>query len=333
MKRGQTEQQQPQGPNPGLFYRHFALRVEDVNEKSRSLELSFSSEYPVPRWFGKEILLHGPDNADLSRINSMGSVLFNHNPDRIVGAVEKAWLADRTGKANITFDDDPDGEHALGKVKKKSLRGVSVGYQVEKYRKVEEDEEFEGIRGPAYVATRWSPVEITLTPVPADPTVGVGRELTRSLDGITIEQSKKHETQIKKEETAMDEKQIRELIATGIADGVKAAVPAIVQQVRAALVEDAKPKQVIPADRALELMARAKGISAEEQATVADMIFKGRSETDVVNHMLDTRMGKADATDTGGIDATKGKGNGTEKREMGEDDIAAAFTTSPVFVK
>ena len=36
------------------------------------------------------------------------------------------------------------------------------------------------------VATRWTPYEITLTPIPADPSVGIGRDLTRSLDGIAI---------------------------------------------------------------------------------------------------------------------------------------------------
>lgn len=36
-------------------YRNYT--VESVDEESRTVELAFSSEYPVERWFGYEVLI------------------------------------------------------------------------------------------------------------------------------------------------------------------------------------------------------------------------------------------------------------------------------------
>jgi len=44
----------------------------------RTLTFSFSSEQPVQRWFGDEILSHAPGAADLSRLNDGAALLFNH---------------------------------------------------------------------------------------------------------------------------------------------------------------------------------------------------------------------------------------------------------------
>lgn len=175
-----------------LFYRSFELDRKLVDEKNRTVPVSFSSEKPVKRWFGDEYLLHSKGAVDLSRLKQMGTVLLNHDPSRIVGPLTGAKIEDSRGVAVAGFDDDEIGNMAIGKVKSGSLRGVSVGYRVIKFRDVMRDEEYElpdgrKIKGPAMVATRWVPFEVTLTPIPADSSVGVGRALTRSLDGIQIE--------------------------------------------------------------------------------------------------------------------------------------------------
>jgi len=73
-----------------LFYRSTEFDRSRVDQKKRSVDLAFSSETPIPRWFGREILLHGSKNVDLSRLKSMGTVLMNHNPDIIVGMTRTA---------------------------------------------------------------------------------------------------------------------------------------------------------------------------------------------------------------------------------------------------
>lgn len=163
--------------------------IDNVDTDSRTVELSFSSETPYGRWFGDEILCHDEECINLERFNNgLGTALFNHDRDAVVGHIEKAWLEDNRGKALVRFDTDEQSETIFQKVQSGTLQGVSVGYAIYRYE-VLEDEETKStngrFNGPAYVVTDWEPLEISIVSVPADPTVGVGRsaeEIHTSID-------------------------------------------------------------------------------------------------------------------------------------------------------
>lgn len=163
--------------------------IDHVDTDSRTVELSFSSETPYGRWFGDEILCHDEECINLERFNNgLGTVLFNHDRDAVVGHVEKVWLEDNRGKALVRFDTDEQSETIFQKVQSGTLQGVSVGYAIYRYE-VLEDEDTKStngrFNGPAYVVTDWEPLEISIVSVPADPTVGVGRsaeEIHTSID-------------------------------------------------------------------------------------------------------------------------------------------------------
>lgn len=163
--------------------------IDHVDTDSRTVELSFSSETPYGRWFGDEILCHDEECINLERFNNgLGTVLFNHDRDAVVGHIEKVWLEDNRGKALVRFDSDEQSETIFQKVQSGTLQGVSVGYAINRYE-VLEDEDTKSTNGrfsgPAYVVTDWEPLEISIVSVPADPTVGVGRsaeEIHTSID-------------------------------------------------------------------------------------------------------------------------------------------------------
>lgn len=163
--------------------------IDHVDTYSRTVELSFSSETPYGRWFGDEILCHDEECINLERFsNGLGTVLFNHDRDAVVGHIEKVWLEDNRGKALVRFDTDEQSETIFQKVQSGTLQGVSVGYAIYRYE-VLEDEDTKStngrFNGPAYVVTDWEPLEISIVSVPADPTVGVGRsaeEIHTSID-------------------------------------------------------------------------------------------------------------------------------------------------------
>ena len=163
--------------------------IDQVDSDNRTVELSFSSETPYGRWFGDEILCHDEECINLERFsNGLGTVLFNHDRDAVVGHIEKVWLEDNRGKALVRFDTDEQSETIFQKVQSGTLQGVSVGYAIYRYE-VLEDEETKStngrFNGPAYVVTDWEPLEISIVSVPADPTVGVGRsaeEIHTSID-------------------------------------------------------------------------------------------------------------------------------------------------------
>lgn len=152
-------------------------RVEgDGNE--RKFTLSFSSEQPVERWFGMEILDHSPGAADLTRLNDLGCLLFNHNRDMVIGKINRAWIEDYRGYAEVEFDTDEASEVIYQKVRSGTLKGVSVGYRIDSLEEVMAGKASADGRftGPCEIARKWWPFEISIVSVPADGTVGVGRE-------------------------------------------------------------------------------------------------------------------------------------------------------------
>jgi HK97 family phage major capsid protein/HK97 family phage prohead protease len=152
----------------GTFQRSEMTAFDEVED--RTYEFPFSSEYPVARYFGNEILSHEGKAADLSRLNDGAPLLFNHNPDRVIGVVERAYIDGnkRRGYARVRFSRNPFAQEILSDVKDGVLRNVSFGYSIDKMEE----------RGSGdFVATAWSPYEISVVSVPADPGVGIGRSL------------------------------------------------------------------------------------------------------------------------------------------------------------
>mgnify|MGYP001221120639 CR=1 FL=1 len=174
-------------PKTGIReFRVFGANVRATNDDSRTVELSFSSELPYDRWFGPEILSHDEGAVDLARLLEVGTVLFSHGRDPNLGKmpiakIEKAWIDtnERKGKALITFDDDEHSDRVFQKVKKGMVKGVSVGYSVSSWEEVAAGKTSSNGRftGPAYIAIKWEPIEISIEPTPADPSVGVGRNM------------------------------------------------------------------------------------------------------------------------------------------------------------
>ena len=164
-------------PDKNLRRDIFNMQARADGEDSNVFELSFSSEEPYMRYFGNEILDHADGSCDLSRLNEIGVVLFNHDRNKVMGKIESAWIEDNRGKAKIKFDSDDEAKTIMEKVSSGTLRGVSVGYVVDAWEVVKEgkmstDGRFEG---PCYIARKWTPLEISIVSIPADSTVGVGR--------------------------------------------------------------------------------------------------------------------------------------------------------------
>jgi HK97 family phage prohead protease len=155
------------------------IRAVEGEGNERTFTLSFSSEEPYDRWFGTEILDHSEGCVDLDRLNSIGVVLFNHDRSAVVGKINRAWIEEGRGNAEITFDSDDMSETIYQKVKGGTLKGVSVGYMVENWEEVMPNKQSQDGRftGPCSIAKKWAPYEVSIVSVPADPTVGVGRSL------------------------------------------------------------------------------------------------------------------------------------------------------------
>jgi HK97 family phage major capsid protein len=141
--------------------------------EDRTYDFPFSSEQPVARYFGNEILSHEKGAADLSRLNDGAPLLFNHNPDRVIGVVERAYIDDekRRGYARVRFSRNEFAQEVLRDVRDGIIRNVSFGYAIDKMEERSSGE---------FVATSWTPTEVSAVAIPADQTVGFGRSLSES---------------------------------------------------------------------------------------------------------------------------------------------------------
>ena len=159
------------------FQRSEATSFRMVDE--RSMEFPFSSEYPVARYFGNEVLSHGYESADLSRLNDGAPLLYNHDPDRMIGVVERAWIDGdkKRGYAKVRFSRNKLAQEMLDDVRDGILRGVSFGYSIDKMEERESE----------FVAANWRAYEISLVSLAADPTVGIGRSLVDPNADINVE--------------------------------------------------------------------------------------------------------------------------------------------------
>lgn len=115
----------------------------------------------------------------MTRLSDIGVVLFNHNRNDVLGKVLRAWTDGGRSYAEIQFDEDEDAAKIRAKVDSGTLKGVSVGYMVDSWEVVEAGKKSldERFTGPCEIARKWTPYEVSIVSVPADPTVGVGREM------------------------------------------------------------------------------------------------------------------------------------------------------------
>jgi hypothetical protein len=174
--------QQEQGTKQYRYLELIDMRA--VDSEDGVYEFSFSSETPVPRWWGTEILGHDPGEPKLERLKTVGSFLFAHGRDPNyglvpIGPILDAWLdeAARKCRVKVRFDDDENAKTIKDKVDNKSLKGVSMGYRTNAYTVVEPGKTVRGFIGPCEIAIDWEPLEVSLEPVAADPNVGIGRSV------------------------------------------------------------------------------------------------------------------------------------------------------------
>jgi HK97 family phage major capsid protein/HK97 family phage prohead protease len=132
------------------------------------MEFSFSSEQPVERYFGTEILSHEAGSANLERLNNGAPFLWNHDRDAVLGVVQSARMGDdRRGYSKVKWSRNAMAQEKRQDVEDGILRNVSFAYSIDE---VEE-------RGENIVVTKWTPLEVSLVSIPADNSVGLGRAL------------------------------------------------------------------------------------------------------------------------------------------------------------
>ena len=157
-----------------IRYRNIDLsRAKFIDEDTRTVRIGVSSEEPVERSFGLEILSHKADDINMEFINSgRAPLLLDHDMSKQIGVIEDFRL-DETAKRTIAvvrFGKSQLASEVFEDVKDGIRMNISVGYRVNKLTRIKDSKEV------AYRAA-WSPMEVSSVSVPADQSrlVGVGR--------------------------------------------------------------------------------------------------------------------------------------------------------------
>lgn len=198
-------------PDVQTMQRTALFARETINQESRTVELAFSSEASVDRWFGKEILDHSPSSIRLGRLRDGGPVLMDHNTSDQVGVVDSVSIdADRKGRAVVRFGKSARATEIFNDVIDGIRQSVSVGYRIHNIVLEQSND-----TGDTYRATDWEPYEVSIVSVPADTSVGIGRSADMAPD-------KKPEPELNIEEKSMTIETNDAALAASRAEGAQA---------------------------------------------------------------------------------------------------------------
>ncbi|KAF1017677.1 MAG: hypothetical protein GAK31_00945 [Stenotrophomonas maltophilia] len=271
--------------------------VVGIDESSRTVELAFSSEAPVSRWWGAEVLSHEAGHVRLGRLSDGAALLWNHNLSDQRGVVESARIdADRKGRADIRFGTSQAAEELWQDVKNKIKRHVSVGYVIH-------DMELSTLPDGSerWLVIDWEPYEISIVSVPADTSTGIGRGVEiPQMEPAPIADETLHTRATKPNPAPRTEKTMEKILRNATGDLVRANVDAegnITDEIevieRAGEAQRQATQSGLSAERSRvsEITALAERFARgvpDGAAMAATAIREGRSVAEFQQHLLDS---------------------------------------------
>ena len=191
-----------------MKYRTIDLsRASYVDEKNRRVSVGVSSEEPVERSFGMEVLGHSEGDINMEFIASgRAPLLLDHDMTKQIGVIEEFRL-DETAKRTIAvvrFGKSALAREIFEDVADGIRMNISVGYRIDKLERVQRD-------GEDYYKANWTPMEVSSVSVPADQSrlVGVGR---------SKDKQKTHTTKVKIMENEKQEINLDDVRSQTVAD-------------------------------------------------------------------------------------------------------------------
>lgn len=185
-----------------VIYRTINLsRASYIDEEKRRVRIGVSSEEPVERDFGMEILSHEQGDVDMEFMSSgRAPLLLDHDMRQQIGVIEQYKLDQSTKRAVaiVRFGRSALADEVFRDVVDGIRQNISVGYVVNKMERAADN-----VNGkPAYIVGH-SPMEVSIVSVPADQSMAVG--VGRSKDKPTNQDKKMTEVIDKKPEVNLEE--------------------------------------------------------------------------------------------------------------------------------
>lgn len=170
------------------------IEPSTFNEAKRTVDVVFTTgaivrrfDWIRERYFDEELIV-SEEAVDLSRMKAGASVLNTHGQwelDDVIGVVTDASIVGREGRASIRLSERPELAGIVSDIQSGIIRHISAGYSIQRMEMVPPESRTDGGTVWLYRATRWTPMEISFVPVPAD--AGSGTRSQPSQGGTPCE--------------------------------------------------------------------------------------------------------------------------------------------------
>jgi len=162
-----------------MVQRAIGMQDTAIDTESRTVRVGVSSEEPVKRSFGLEVIDHRTESMNLEFLNSgRAPLLMDHDMERQIGVVESVELDEgaRRLRAIVRFGRGELASEVFNDVVDGIRQNISVGYRLDGRVEREDDPD-------EYYRVATTPMEISIVSIPADQSnlVGVGRSSSEPL--------------------------------------------------------------------------------------------------------------------------------------------------------
>ena len=142
-----------------IKYRSISLaRSGHLDEEKRTVRMGVSSEEPVERSFGKEVLSHKAEDINMSFIQSKTApLLLDHDMTKQIGVIEEFRLDEKQKRttALVRFGKSRLADEVFQDVVDGIRMNVSLGYRIDKMERTEKDDE-------TYYRAAFTPMEVSM---------------------------------------------------------------------------------------------------------------------------------------------------------------------------
>ena len=158
-----------------------SLSIENVTENDSENKLVFSCASPTPYTREYEDLIYNEvleisdTSIDFTRlVDQRSPLLFEHDMEKQIGVVDRAWIENEKLYVAVRFSRSKFAQEILADIKDDIRRNVSIGYIVNDYQMVENENDI-----PTMIVKNFTIYEVSIVSAPADPFVGVNRSLSK----------------------------------------------------------------------------------------------------------------------------------------------------------
>ena len=182
-----------------------SLRIENVTENEDSNnKLTFSCASPTPYTrenddvIYNEVLEISENSIDFTRlVDQRSPLLFEHDMEKQIGVIDRAWIENEKLYVAVRFSRSKFAQEILDDIKDDIRRNVSIGYIVNDYQMVENENNI-----PTMIVKNFTIYEVSIVSAPADPFVGINRTLKVGSNQMeNVEEIKPQEDVVKADET------------------------------------------------------------------------------------------------------------------------------------